>query len=212
MRRYWQERPSTRTFRGAELPRLLTGLAMLAVLFMLIVRAGDPSTWRWLVSDGGKRPAGATAAPADNRPKNGQENQGRGAMPADRERQGEPPALPISEATGPTDEDPDQADAAREDFQALTDGRLSLHKEEMVPYYRLVEWVKNQSFARLDRRARRDLWYTHLHDSPGMHRGQLVALDVDVRRADNMPAENPYGIDLREVWAATEESRGACTH
>ena len=63
MRRYWQGEPPRRTFRGTELPRLVTGVVMLAVLLMLIVRAGDPDTWRWLVRDGGKRPAGALSRP-----------------------------------------------------------------------------------------------------------------------------------------------------
>ncbi len=48
------------------------------------------------------------------------------------------PAPSLPAATGPTDEDPDQAETAREEFQAVTDGSLTLGPEEMEPYDRLV--------------------------------------------------------------------------
>jgi len=180
MRRYWREQHPASTFRGAELPRLLTGVVMLAVVYMLIVRTGDPDTWRWLAKGGGAPPA----------------------------KQVQPPASPMPKAAGPTDEDPDQAEAAREEFQVLTDGSLKLGPEEMVPYDRLVEWTKEQSFARLYQRAHKDLWYTHLHDAADKHRGGLVALDLEVRRADETPVKNRFGVELREAWGVTEESRG----
>jgi hypothetical protein len=77
----------------------------------------------------------------------------------------------------------------------------------MVPYNRLVFWVKNQSFARLARRAQHGLWYSDLYDQPDKHRGQLVALELDIRRAKDV-GENDYGVKLYEVWGATQESRG----
>ena len=89
----------------------------------------------------------------------------------------------MPKATGPTDEDPDQAETAREEFQAAHRRHTKLAAEEMVAYNRLVFWVKNQSFARLDRRARHGLWYTDLYDQPDKYRGKLVALDLDIRRA-----------------------------
>jgi hypothetical protein len=110
-------------------------------------------------------------------------------------------------ATGPTDEDPDQAKAASEEFQAVTDGTRQLQPEEQEVYDRLVEWVKHQSFAALRRRARHNLWYTDLYDVPDKHRGVLVALDLDVRRAQFV-GENRYGVRLHEVWGLTDESRG----
>jgi hypothetical protein len=195
MRRYWREPSSARTFRGAELPRLLTGVVMLAVLWMLFVRARDPDTWRWLAAGDHKQPAGAPATPADdNRQKN---KQAIDAAAAD----------PMPEPTGPTDEDPDQAAAARDEFQVLTDGTLKLAPEEQLAYDRLVEWVKNQSFARLYQRAKKGLWYADLYGEPDKRRGQLVALDLDARLVKNL-GEERYGIPLYEVWGVTEESRG----
>jgi hypothetical protein len=187
MRRRQREQHATSMFRGAELARLMTGILMLAVLYMLIARARDVNTWRWLANDGGVgAPSSSHLTPL---PK------GEGTKSA-------PPR-----ATGPTDEDPDQAETAREEFQAITDGTLKLGPEEMEPYDRLVEWVNNQSFARLRGRAKSGAWYTDLYDAPEKHRGELLSLDLEVRRAKEW-GKNRYGVPLHEAWATTGESRG----
>jgi hypothetical protein len=186
MRRYWREQQPPRMFRGAELPRLMTGMVMLAVLYMLISRAGDAGTWRWLVRATGERAAGASATVA----KAPQAAVGRRPLPA---------------ASGPTDEDPDQAEEARNEFQAITDGTLTLGAEEMVPYNRLVEWVKHQSFARLYQRAKRGFRYTHFFDDAEKHRGELVALDLVIRVAGDA-GKNDYGIQLYDAWGTTDQS------
>jgi hypothetical protein len=185
MRRYWREPSSARIFRGGELPRLATGIVMLAVLAMLFVRTRDPDMWRWMAPGGGKASEVAPATPIE-KPKQ---------------------AEPLPEAIGPTDEDPDQAEAAREEFQVLTDGTLKLEPEEQLVYDRLVGWVNNQSFARLEGRAKKGLWFADLYGEPDKHRGQLVALDLDVRLVKNL-GDNRYGVPLHELWGVTEESRG----
>ncbi|MEN6458315.1 MAG: hypothetical protein ABFC63_05245 [Thermoguttaceae bacterium] len=167
------------TFRAVGL-RLASGILMLALLAMLINWVRQADNWQWLVRK--PAPVAAQQAPVTK-------------------------TEPLPEAAGPTDEDPDEAETARENFQALTDGSTTLGPEEMVPYNQLVEWVKNQSFARLDRRARRDLWYTDLHDQPNKHRGKLVALDLDIRMAKDV-GRNEYGVPLHEAWGFTQESRG----
>jgi hypothetical protein len=184
MSRYRPERQPTGIFRGGELPRLMTGIVMLAVLYMLYSWARQASTWGWLVADGNK--AARTGQAAGPRPK----------KPA-----------PVEPASGPTDEDPDQAEMAGEEFQAITDGSLTLGPEEMEAYDRLVEWVKNQSFARLDQRAKKGLRYTHLHDDAERRRGELVALNLEIRMAGDA-GENRYGVPLYDAWGVTDESRG----
>jgi hypothetical protein len=175
-----RERPVPRpatVFSGPERWRLMTGVLMLIVLAMLIARTGDPRNWRWLAA--AKTPEPRAAAPT----------------------------LKVPEPTGPTDEDPEQAEAAREEFQAVTDGGLQIGKEGMFAYNRFVAWANNQSFARLWQRARKDVWYTDLYDAPRKHRGQLVALDLEIGRAKSVgPSDD--GTPLHEVWGATEESRG----
>lgn len=185
MRRDWREHPPTSMFRGAELMRLMTGVLMLVIICMLIVRFRDPGMWRWV--------AGKDETPAES-------------APTIEPKLPQPPQ-PLPVATGPTDEDPDQAEEAKEEFQVVVDGALQLQREEMEPYDRLVEWVKNQSFDRLCQRARKGVWYTDLYDAPDQYRGQLVALDLEIRRAKCVQ-ENRYGVTLYEAWGLTEESRG----
>jgi hypothetical protein len=172
-------------FRGAELPRLMSGIVMLAVVYLLFVRFRDADTWRWLAKAGGTPAETAKAPPS----------------------QTQKPAAPLPAATGPTDEDPDQAETAHEEFQALTDGTLALGPEEMEPYDRLVVWVKNQSYARLYARAKKGLRYTDLYDGAERHRGELVALNVEVRLASD-EGKNRDGVHLYEAWAVTDQSLG----
>ena len=134
----------------------MTAVVMLMVLFMMFRWARDPGTWRWLVTV----TSDSTASAGNDQPQ---------------AHQGPPPPVPA--ATGPTDEDFDQSEAAKEEFQAVTDGSLQMQPEEMEAYYRLVKWVKNQSFARLYQNAERGLWYSDLHDSPNKHRGDVIALN-----------------------------------
>ncbi len=178
MRRSGQKSPPG-LFRGPELMRLCAGLAMLAVLYLLIVRAGDADVWRWLTGEDAAPALSHIAQSASNAP---------------------------DEATDPIDADPDQAEAAREEFLAVTDGTLKLQPEEMEPYDRLVAWVKNQSFAQLANRARSDLLFTNFHDEPQQYRGQRVVLDLNVRRILDA-GTNRDGVPLHEVWGFSNESR-----
>ena len=178
MHRYWREQPPRGIFRGAELTRLITGIVLLVVLYILIIEARDVNAWRWLAPE---------------------------SLAISQERTPKAPKG-LSPATGPTDEDPDRADAAREEFQAITDGTLTLGPEEMEPYDRLVSWVKNQSFARLSQRARSDLLFTNFHDEPDKYRGQPATLELNVRRILDA-GKNRDGVHLYEVWGFTTESR-----
>ena len=72
------------------------------------------------------------------------------------------PPAPLPKPTGPTDEDPDQAEEVQTEYQAITDGTRTVGPEEMFAYNRLVSWVKNQSFARLWR-GRRRIWRTPIY-------------------------------------------------
>lgn len=183
MRRYWREQQPRKMFRGGELPRIMGGILMLFILYMLYGWMRDVNTWRCLAKD----EETVAANPSGTEPS-------------------EPPT-PLPEATGPTDEDQDQVEEATNEFQVLVDGGLSLQREEMEAYDRLVEWVKNQSFDRLYRRGKKDLWYSDLCSTPDRYRGAIVALNLEVRRAKSVD-ENRYGVPLHEAWALTDESRG----
>lgn len=183
MRQYWREQRPTGMFRGAELMRLATGVVMLGVLYILYTRMREPDTWLWLAKDGDTAASSVNATGPEK-----------------------PPVGALPEATGPTDEDPDQAETARDEFQVIADGTLKIQREEMEPYDRLVFWVKNQSFDRLCQRARSDLLFTNFHDEPDKYRGQLVTMKLNVRRILDA-GDNRDGVHLYEVWGFTGESR-----
>ena len=132
--------------------RLMTGILMLVVLAMLIARAARPEQLAWLVAGKARRAASGGAGPK------------------------------VPQPTGPTDEDPEQADAAGRSFRRSPTAR-ELGPEEMVAYNRLVSWVKNQSFARLWQRAKKGCGIPICTTTPDKHRGELVALDIEIGRA-----------------------------
>ena len=145
MRRRWQDRQPKSMFRASELRWLFSGSLLLVLLYLLISRWGGPASAADSRRNGqaaGRRPANERAVARE-----------RSSMPLSRTRQ-DAAAAP-RRRTEPTDEDPDEAETAKEEFQAITDGTLTLGREEMDAYYRLVTWVENQSFAELQRRARR---------------------------------------------------------
>jgi hypothetical protein len=189
MRRIRDSRPGT-TFRGNELPRLLTLVVMLGVLFLLIDRARDPSTWRWLTRDA-DRASVDTALPE-------------GARSV---------AAPDTPSNGPTDEDPEERDAAREEFEAVTD-KGPLAKEEMPAYWRLLEWEQHQSLAQLRRRATREVSFRELWQQPEKWRGRLIEIPVvhlkQTAELDDL-AENRLGLKkIYEAWGWNSESQPYC--
>ena len=178
MRHRREQRPAI-GFRANELRWMAMGVTTLVVLGLLIATLREP---------GGSDSLGDVGQAAAQ------------TQPA-------PPASPLPKATGPTDEDRDQAKKARDEFPALSDGTTTIGQEEMAPYNRLVSWVTNQSFARLWARAKKNLAYTYLYDEPTKYRGKLVALDVTICLAREAQ-KNDYGVLLNEAWATTAESRG----
>ena len=87
-------------------------VGMLGVLFLIMQRARDPNTWSWFAE---------VDSVAQNPPE---------SIPA--EPAGEAAPLPA----GPTDSDPQEQDAAREELSAITD-RAPLAADEMPAYWRL---------------------------------------------------------------------------
>jgi hypothetical protein len=185
MRRCHEHEPRT-IFQQGESRRLLFMLFLLVVLGFAIAHAGNPGTWRWLADDRrAEAPSPVTAAVADR---------------------GLPRTAPEAKL-GPTDEDSDEADAAREEFQALSDQK-PLGPEEMPAYWRLMKWSKNQTFSEMRGRARGGTLYTQLWEQPGKYRGKLVFLRLHLRRALRWDAPaNPDGVkEVYEAWGTTNES------
>ena len=220
MRRY-ERQPRRRTFPGGELPRLMSMIVMLLVLFLLINRARDPNVWRWLASNAGgdENPPAADDSPL---PRAGEQ---RPSSDSPLPQAGEgtkgtsiAPPKPLV-ATGPTDQDGDEAEYMKEAFQAVTDLTLENSDVEMPAYERLVQWSLNQPFELMNRRAQRNVLYTQLVNGPDEFRGKLIRLNLLVRRAvkwdlkvyedagqPKKGAKPSKIIPLYEVWASTPDS------
>ena len=221
--------------RGADLTRLLTGIVMLAVLAMLISETAKPRNWAWMVSR--EKLVQEATAVADGTSVHGRPIEvdpeaaklvatPGGAVLAAAQS---PPAGPVAppklapktqaasakstetlpKPTGPTDVDEEEQEAAIEEFDALTDKTLEMHREEMPAYWRLLSWAEHQDISLLQKRAKKDVVFNDFIQSPDKYRGQLVALKLNVRRIlGDDPGKNPLGLKrIYEVWGFTTESQ-----
>jgi hypothetical protein len=181
--------------------RMGAGVMVLAILLISIWRARDPRNWQWLIGAGN---ASTVIGEKSETPAKKSATKPKGKQAA---RTPEPPPSPTQTGLyGLTDEDPEQRDAAREEFEAVSDGNLKLAKEEIEAYDRLVFWVKNQTFAQLWKRGRKNPSYSYLYDGAEDRRGQIMALDVTVRLVHDA-GENRDDVPLHEAWSVTSQSR-----
>jgi hypothetical protein len=186
--------PLRTLFQGNEFMRLATMIVMLVVLFMLIRRSQDANTWTWLAAD-------TSASSQDSQPpaENKSEDKHK-SRPAGTEKSVDKTTAP----GGPTDEDPEEKEAAAEQFQAISDGTAHIQPEEMPAYNRLLKWVQNQSLAQMRRRAKKDVAFTQFYQQPDKYRGKLCELELNVRR---ILKETHNNLTLYEIWGWTAESR-----
>lgn len=189
MRRFYEDNRS-RLFGRPQAPRLMTMLLMFAVVGMLFYRMRDPDTWRWLAPGEEAQSEAAEKLPGSATPP--------GTDSAT--------AAPKLEPTGPTDEDPDEADEIREARQALEDGSLHTRPEEMVAYNQVLAWVKNQPLGLLRQRARKDVIYDQFIADPEAMRFKIVQLDLIVRQVIKCDIKTTAGADLYEIRGFTSEA------
>ena len=175
-----RDRTSRSLFRGAELPRLLTLVVMLGGIALLIGLARDKNTWRWLTP-------GADADPANEQLETLAPNPARDV------------AAEVAQTSGPTDTDPQEQDAAREEFQALTD-KAALTAAEMPAYWRLVEWQLNQPAAAMLERADKDVTFNDLWHRPDKWRGKLVALRVHLNQVIKNADLADNRLDMKSIY------------
>ena len=167
---------------------LVKGLLKLLVVGMLIF------TFKEVAEQSDSEDADSSAAKAPSTPA---ESAPQATPPA--------PAKPLV-ATDPTDEDPEEAEALKEEIQALTDGSLQMGPEEMEAYDRLVRWANSQPFELLQKRARKQSVLADFMQFPDKQRGRLFTLKLNVRRI--LPVDKTRdGIALHEVWGWTTESK-----
>jgi hypothetical protein len=178
---------------------------MLAVLLMLILRLRQPDVaealGRLFAPEGqrvgvpAQEPAGGDAGSEAVRPPK--------EAPTGKTRQ-----QAAEVALGPTDEDPEEAEAARQEFQAITDGTLGIPVAEMFAYRRVVQWVLNQPASVLEKRAKSGVTLNDLMLSPDEYRGKLLKESLNARmiREDKQSATKEFGFPIYEVWGTTPDS------
>jgi len=212
--------PARNTFDRRLWMRLGTLLVAMAVLALLILRLQDPDVagaiGRLFAPEeepgGGEkgdspifapRKAGQSPGKAGQSPETAKA--GKSAPPSAEAPKPQPDTeVPL----GPTDEDQEEANAAQEEFQAITDGTLEIRPEEMFAYKRLLQWVLNQPASLLEKRATTDVTLNELMLSPGEHRGALVKLNLNARMIveDKRNAPKAFGFPIYEIWGSTAES------
>lgn len=171
--------------------RIVSMIFLLAVLSMMYQRAADPQSWKWLAAVDEDVPARAPVV-----------------VEAVRCEPANLPIVPPAEQEPALALDPDERDAAREEFQAVSD-RTPLDAPEMASYWRLMRWSRSQPFTELEKRARHDLVFTNLWEQPEKYRGELIQLRLHIKRALSHEApENPADVKtVYEAWGWTDESR-----
>jgi hypothetical protein len=191
-----------RFFQSRELRSLARLIVLGLLLVALIPFARNPDTWKFFARDDEE----PTMVAGDL------EKKDKADRAAPTKKEPEAPAEP-----GPTDLDPQERSAAIEEFQAVSDRTLELQPEEMGIYWRMFNWTEHQSFAELERRAKKALTERQregvtLNDfmqQPDVWRGEIVRLDLHVRRVLSYPApKNSVGVKrVYELWGWTDESK-----
>jgi len=180
----------------------MTMVVMLGVIFLLITRSRDPNTWAWLTNDTG--PANQPDSLVSNGEKNNKE-QATGSSETSVSAQAGISKAKLPMSSDVTDEDPEEADAAKEQFLAVIDGTEKLEPQEMFAYNRVLSWVQNQTFAEMSRRAGKDVAFNKFYQSPDKYRGQLFKFEMTAQLIRDLD-EKYNGDELFDVWGATDES------
>lgn len=109
---------------------------------------------------------------------------------------------------GPTDLAPDEQAAAKIEFELLTD-REDLERNEMAAYWRLFRWTWAQTYAELEKRAQRPVFYRQLWEAPDKYRGKPIKLRLHVKQIVKWDAPENRGNfqSIYEIWGATDESQ-----
>ncbi len=98
----------------------------------------------------------------------------------------------------------------RDLLSVVTDNSLRMAKREMPAYWELVRKTANSSFNELDEVSNSRTKFNDFYNEPAKHRGELVTLDIVVRRVTKYDAEagNSAGIkSVYEIWGSTDQSQ-----
>ena len=94
-------------------------------------------------------------------------------------------------------------------LSVVADNTLRMSKREMPAYWELVRKTSKLSFEKLRESGKAKVKFNELYGNPSKHRGELIALDVVVRRVNRYETEpdNKAGVNgVYEIWASTDQS------
>ncbi len=98
----------------------------------------------------------------------------------------------------------------RDLLSIVIDNTLRMSKREMPAYWALVRKSSIATFQRLREQATTKLKFNDFYTEPSKHRGELVALDVTIRRVTRYEVElgSSAGVNsVYEIWGSTEQSQ-----
>ena len=131
------------------------------------------------------------------------------------------PSTPSQPKSGQSTTIPDSdeliiADGQTRDLLSLVaDNTIRMTKREMPAYWELVRRSAKATFPTLRETANTKIKFRDLYNRPSKHRGELVGLDVTIRRVIRYDAEagNAAGVkNVYEIWGSTDESKLGSTH
>jgi hypothetical protein len=93
-------------------------------------------------------------------------------------------------------------------FGQVRDNTLGIRPTESDAYYHVLSHVRNVKTAAMESVVQSDATYALLMREPRHFRGDVVAVEGEVKRLLELPAEeNPYGLrHLYEAWIVTADS------
>ena len=97
----------------------------------------------------------------------------------------------------------------RDLLSLMKDSTLRMSRREMPAYWELVRKTANSSFNELREVSNSKTNFNDFYSNPAKHRGELVSLDIVVRRVTRIEAEagNSAGASsIYEIWGSTEQS------
>ncbi len=107
------------------------------------------------------------------------------------------------------EEDLELDSQSRDLLSLVTDNTLRMSKREMPAYWALVRKSANSSFNQLHEKANPRTKFNDFYSDPAKHRGELVSLDIVVRRVTRFEADagNSSGVSsVYEIWGSTDQS------
>ena len=97
----------------------------------------------------------------------------------------------------------------RDLLSIVTDNSLRMAKREMPAYWELVRKTANSSYHEMREVANSRSKFKDFYSEPAKHRGELISLEIIVRRVTRLDAEagNSAGVNgVYEIWGSTEQS------